>query len=106
MEHVLVVEDDPALGQCLRQALSSAGYRVALATSTAEARKRFEPGRFALAVLDLRLPDGEGLALCREFRGQSSLPLIVASARGNGADRMLALESGADMYLAKPFPLP
>ena len=103
MEHILLVDDNLPLARCLRQALGEAGYSSTVAGTVAEAREQFEPEKFALVLRDLMLPDGEGLDLCRELRGRSDTPVIVISARGDGPDRMLALESGADMYLPKPF---
>lgn len=105
MEHILLIEDDPELSEYLRRYLSHAGFGVTLAPDSAAARGQFSQYEFSLVILDLMLPDGEGLDLCQEFRAGSSLPIVVISARGNGGDRMLALESGADMYLAKPFDL-
>ena len=105
MQHILLIDDDCHLLACMRGFLTAAGYEVSAAEQASAARAQFAAGKFALAVVDLMLPDGEGLDLVREMRAQSPLPLIVISARGDGADRMLALEAGADMYLAKPFEL-
>ncbi len=103
MKHLLLVEDDRRLAALVRRYLEAAGYAVTVATGIAEARKHLQRHEFHLALLDLMLPDGEGLDLCRELRASHDLPTVVISARGDGADRMLALESGADMYLPKPF---
>lgn len=105
MEHILLIEDDQELSEYLRRYLSHAGFGVTVAADSMAARAQFSQYQFSLMILDLMLPDGEGLDLCREFRACASLPIIVISARGDGGDRMLALESGADMYLAKPFDL-
>jgi len=103
MKHLLLVEDDQRLVALVRRYLEAAGYAVTVATGVAEARRHLQKHDFDLAILDLMLPDGEGLDLCRELRARYELPTVVVSARGDGADRMLALESGADMYLPKPF---
>ncbi|HEY3397767.1 MAG TPA: response regulator transcription factor [Armatimonadota bacterium] len=103
MRHILVVEDNTELARCVRQFLGAAGFEVTVAEQVAAARSRLAAGAYDLIILDLMLPDGEGLDLAREVRAAGDTPLIVASARGNGADRMLALECGADMYLAKPY---
>lgn len=103
MKHLLLVEDDRRLAALVRRYLEATGYAVTVATGVAEARRHLERHEFDLAILDLMLPDGEGLDLCRELRAGHGLPTVVVSARGDGADRMLALESGADMYLPKPF---
>lgn len=105
MRHVLVVEDDRALGDCLRRCLQADGYQVSLARDAATARSLGRRHRYDAVVLDLMLPDGEGLDLCRELQQDGRPPVLVVSARGDGADRMLALEAGADMYLPKPFDL-
>ena len=105
MEHLLLVEDDRTLALCVRRYLEAAGYEVTAAEDAATARELWGAHRYEAVVLDLRLPDGEGLDLCRELRGEGGPPVVVVSARGDGADRMLALEAGADMYLAKPFDL-
>lgn len=105
MRHVLVVEDDRALGDCLRRYLQADGYQVSLAPDAATARRLGTRRRYDAVILGLMLPDGEGLDLCRELKADGCPPVLVVSARGNGADRMLALEAGADMYLAKPFDL-
>ena len=105
MAHLLLVEDDTALARCVRHYLEADGYEVSLAEDTASARSLCAARRHDLAILDLRLPDGEGLDLCREWAARGGPPVVVVSARGDGADRMLALEAGASMYLAKPFDL-
>ncbi len=105
MRHVLLVEDDRALGDCLRRYLQAEGYQVSLAPDAATARSLGSRYQYEAVILDLMLPDGEGLDLCRELQVDGRPPVLAISARGNGADRMLALEAGADMYLPKPFDL-
>ena len=100
---VLVVEDDPALSRFLRTALTANGYRVLDAATLGEARIAVTTHRPDLALLDLGLPDGDGLTLVREVRGWSRLPILVVSARGREADKIEALDAGADDYLTKPF---
>ncbi len=103
MRHILLVEDDRNLALCARQYLAATDLAVTVAENLAAARARLAEGEYGLVVLDLMLPDGDGLDLCRELRARGGPAVVVVSARGEGADRMLALESGAAMYLAKPY---
>jgi DNA-binding response OmpR family regulator len=105
MQHLLLVEDDRNLALCVRRYLEAAGHAVTAAEDAATARELWSAHRYEAVILDLVLPDGEGLDLCRELRVQEGPAVVVTSARGDGADRMLALEAGADMYLAKPYDL-
>ena len=100
---VLVVEDDPLIARFVRQALESEGHQV-FDTDTCK-RGLIEAGtrRPDLLILDLGLPDGDGTDLLRDLRGWSRLPVIVLSARGSEADKIEALDAGADDYLVKPF---
>ena len=100
---VLVVEDDPLIVRFVRQALESEGHQV-FDTDTCK-RGLIEAGtrRPDLLILDLGLPDGDGTDLLRDLRGWSRLPVIVLSARGSEADKIEALDAGADDYLVKPF---
>lgn len=86
--------------------LHAAGFEVSAAASLAAARSALAGGRFELLVLDLMLPDGDGLDFCRQLRGDPRWrhqPILMLSARGEPMDRILGLELGADDYLAKPF---
>jgi two-component system, OmpR family, KDP operon response regulator KdpE len=100
---ILVVEDDPLILRFVRQALEEEGHQV-FDTDTLK-RGLIEAGtrRPDLLILDLGLPDGDGVNLLRDLRGWSSLPVIVLSARGAEADKIEALDAGADDYLVKPF---
>jgi two-component system KDP operon response regulator KdpE len=100
---VLVIEDETPLRRYLRATLQSFGYRVEEAATGTEGRTlllRVEPD---VVLLDLGLPDGDGLELAREIRGWSRVPIIIVSARGKEEDKILALDVGADDYLTKPF---
>jgi DNA-binding response OmpR family regulator len=99
MRPLIVVEDELELRDAVTDALKRYGFDVIGATTIADARRL--AGQGELLLLDLGLPDGDGLLLCRELAG--TLPIIVISARGDEADRVVALELGADDYLAKPF---
>ena len=100
---ILVVEDDPLILRFVRQALEGEGHQV-FDTDTLR-RGLIEAGtrRPDLLILDLGLPDGDGVDLLRDLRGWSSLPVIVLSARSGEANKIEALDAGADDYLVKPF---
>ncbi len=100
---VLVVEDDAALRQFLVTALGAQGYRVIETSTLGEAMVAVTSHNPDAVVLDLGLPDGDGLRLVREVRRWSTLPIVVVSARGREADKVEALDLGADDYLTKPF---
>ncbi|WP_214316746.1 response regulator transcription factor [Nonomuraea sediminis] len=106
MTHVLVVEDDPEIGPELAQALTGSGYRTALATTGAAAVDQAELDPPDLILLDLGLPDVDGVALCRRLR--VVLPhtvIVVLTARTQEFEVVVALDAGADDYLMKPFRL-
>ena len=100
---VLIVEDDPGIRRFVRQALEADGHQV-FETDTVK-RGLIEAGtrKPDLVVLDLGLPDGDGITLIRDVRGWSSMPIIVLSARTDETDKIDALDAGADDYLVKPF---
>jgi DNA-binding response OmpR family regulator len=100
---VLVVDDDPAILELLRFNLTQAGYRVLTAATGLAATRILETGAPDLAILDLMLPDLSGFEVCRRFRERSRAPVLILSARHQEADRIRALEVGADDYLPKPF---
>ena len=98
--HVLVVEDEEAIAQPLAEGLRREGFTVTVAGTAAEA---LAAGEADVVLLDLRLPDGDGLDVCRELRARSEVPIIVVTARGEEVDRVVGLELGADDYVVKPF---
>jgi DNA-binding response OmpR family regulator len=101
-----LVEDNPELAQLLTQGLKREGYDTDVMTSAAEARAALATTRYALLILDLGLPDADGLSILREIRERSDpLPVLVLTARGGLHDRVTGLRSGADDYLVKPFAL-
>ena len=103
MPRVLLVEDDPGIADLLRLALSDAGFQLTVAPSLAEARTTLAATDFEALLLDLNLPDGSGIDLCREIRQHSTLPILILTARRDEIDRVLGLELGADDYIVKPF---
>jgi two-component system KDP operon response regulator KdpE len=100
---VLVVEDEPQLMRFLRATLPAHGYRVLEAVTAAQALVQVETGRPDMVLLDLGLPDLDGLEVTRRIRGWSAVPIVVVSARGQERDKVQALDAGADDYLTKPF---
>ena len=102
-DHILVVDDDAEIRTLLRDYLQKQGYRVSTAANGREMRAAMSPARPDLVILDLMLPGEDGLSLCRDLRATSDLPVIMLTARGDEADRIVGLEMGADDYLPKPF---
>jgi len=101
---VLVVEDDPSLGQVVQRGLAEGGHTVDLERTLAGARRAVAIATYHVVVLDLGLPDGDGLALCRELHDQATPPrVLILTARDATGDKVLGLDAGADDYLTKPF---
>jgi two-component system, OmpR family, response regulator TctD len=103
---LLLVEDDPYLQETLARSLSRRGMQVSCAATAAEALSLWKSGRPDVVVLDLTLPDGDGLNVVSQIRQEClSTPVLVLTARTTVGDRVLGLNSGADDYMAKPFDL-
>jgi two-component system phosphate regulon response regulator OmpR len=100
---VLLIDDDSRLAALVSEYLGEAGYRVAVAGSGAAGLERLRRDEFDAAILDLMLPDMDGLEVCRQLRQRSAVPVLMLTARGDAADRIVGLETGADDYLPKPF---
>jgi two-component system KDP operon response regulator KdpE len=100
---ILLVDDEIALQRTVAPLLRSRGYEVDVAGTGGEALEAFRLRTPALIVLDLGLPDLEGTEVCRRIRQSSAVPIIVLSARGSEADKVNALDLGADDYVTKPF---
>jgi two-component system KDP operon response regulator KdpE len=100
---VLVVEDEPQMRRFIRASLDSHGYRVVEAERASQATMFATSHNPDLILLDLGLPDGDGLEVTRQLREWSKVPIIVISARGREDDKVAALDGGADDYLTKPF---
>jgi DNA-binding response OmpR family regulator len=99
---VLVVEDDPGIATQLVRALARGGYQVDHVVTGGEALRWGDPD---VVLLDLELPDGDGVQVCRQLRQRSAAAIIVVTAHGEETDRVSALDAGADDYLVKPFGL-
>ena len=104
MSHrLLLIEDDARLATMVADYLGEAGFRASVAGTGAEAERQLKRESFDAIILDLMLPDVDGLELCRRIRAQSNIPLLMLTARGDPLDRVVGLELGADDYLPKPF---
>jgi two-component system KDP operon response regulator KdpE len=100
---VLVVEDEEPIRRFLRATLESQGYRVKEAATANDGLLQARTQRPDLILLDLGLPDGDGIDITRAIRKESAVPIVVLSARGQEPDKVAALDAGADDYLTKPF---
>src|SRR5438105_4771953 len=100
---ILVIEDEPPLQKFLRLTLTSQDYRVIEATRGEEGLRHVATAQPDLVILDLGLPDVDGVEVTRRLREWTSIPIIVVSARGKEQDKVVALDVGADDYLTKPF---
>ncbi len=102
---ILIVEDDEATRRAVAENLAAHGYRLAEAGTAAAAIRSWDGGRPDLVLLDLGLPDRDGLSVVRRIRREAMTPVLILSARGEESDRVAALDQGADDYLTKPFGL-
>jgi two-component system phosphate regulon response regulator OmpR len=102
-ERLLLVEDDVRLAEMLSEYLGQAGFDVTVASLGATALERLSEASYDVVVLDLMLPDMDGLDVCRRLRSSSETPVLMLTARGDAIDRIVGLELGADDYLPKPF---
>ena len=100
---MLFVEDEPNIYEPFSKALSREGFEPVVARTAARALELAQDGGFAIVLLDLTLPDGDGRDVCRALRRSSAVPILMLTARGTEADRIVGLELGADDYVVKPF---
>lgn len=100
---ILIVEDDPGLSRGISFALSQEGYETVIAESKKKALEFFNRGQIDAMILDLNLPDGDGIGFCRYIRTKSDVPVLMLTARDLEVDELMGLESGADDYMTKPF---
>ncbi len=101
--NILVVDDEPSIRRFLRTSLSAYGHSVTEAVGGQDAIKAVAAGRLDLVILDLGLPDMDGIDVVRQLREWSQIPIIVLSVREHENDKIAALDAGADDYLTKPF---
>ena len=105
-QKILIIEDEPDIRKTLEYNISREGYEVISASSLSEGRQKLESASFTLLLLDLMLPDGSGLDLCRELKQDKSLsamPVIILTAKDDEVDKLVGFELGADDYVTKPF---
>jgi two-component system, OmpR family, phosphate regulon response regulator OmpR len=101
---IIVVDDDTELLGMLRRYLGEHGFQVLALTSSEQLNRHLQREPYDALVLDIMMPDEDGLAICRRLRAQDhTIPILMLTARGDPVDRILGLEMGADDYLAKPF---
>ncbi|OUR76116.1 hypothetical protein A9Q83_14970 [Alphaproteobacteria bacterium 46_93_T64] len=103
MYNILIVDDEPELRQVLRETLERENYVVSEAADAEEMRRVFEAGEFDLVLLDLMLPDEDGLTLTRYLKERSDVGVIILTGKGESVDLIIGLEMGADDYVAKPY---
>jgi DNA-binding response OmpR family regulator len=102
-ERILLIEDDSRLAGMVAEYLGKAGFHVIHAENGARGLARFDREAVDAVILDLMLPDTDGLEICRRLRARSDRPILMLTARGDPMDRVVGLEMGADDYLPKPF---
>ncbi len=100
---ILLIEDEEDIATLVRTYLEKDGFRVIWAARGVEGLQELERNDIRLAILDLQLPDADGLDLCRAIRDRSRLPIVILTARDEEIDRIIGLELGADDYVTKPF---
>jgi DNA-binding response OmpR family regulator len=100
---ILLVDDEQSIQTLLSYPLRKDGYHVTSVLDGGEALQRFEEGRFDLVILDLMLPQLDGVEVCRRLRSRSQVPIIMLTAKGSETDKVAGLEVGADDYITKPF---
>src|SRR5262245_4766431 len=103
MSLILIVDDEPRIAQIAGDYLRHAGFEVLTAATAAAGLERARADRPALVVLDLRLPDMDGIHVARELRRATNVPIVMLTARAEESDRLLGLDAGADDYIVKPF---
>lgn len=103
---ILIIEDEPDIRKTLEYNIAREGYDVTSASSLSEGKQHIDLGSFSLIILDLMLPDGSGLDLCRDIKSdanKSNTPIIILTAKDDEVDKVVGFELGADDYVTKPF---
>lgn len=103
MKRILIIEDEKTLAEALEYTLTREGYDVRLAYDGAAGLDRFKRDGADLILLDLMLPEIDGLEVCRQVRAESKVPILILTAKDSDIDEVLGLEMGADDYVTKPF---
>ena len=102
-DRILLIEDDNRLAEMVKDYLGAAGFEVTISGSGSEGMNLHKLHGFEAIILDLNLPDMDGLDVCRELRAQDNVPILMLTAKGDPMDRVVGLEIGADDYVPKPF---
>ncbi|NLB91105.1 MAG: response regulator transcription factor [Clostridiales bacterium] len=102
-KHILLVDDEPLILKGLKYSLEQEGYEVDSAINGEEALEKFSNNHYDLILLDVMLPIFDGITVCQRIREQSTIPIIMLTAKGEDMDKILGLEYGADDYMTKPF---
>src|SRR5260370_541351 len=102
-KHILVVDDEPGIQDFIRRNLELRSFKVSLASNGLEVLAQFDQAHFVLVILDIMMPSLDGLEVCRRIREKSTVPIVILTALGEEADKISALNQGADDYLTKPF---
>jgi two-component system, OmpR family, phosphate regulon response regulator OmpR len=102
-DRILLIEDDSRLAEMVSDYLGQSGFRVSRAANGAAGLQMQASDSFDIVVLDLMLPDMDGIDVCRQLRQRGGIPILMLTARGDAMDRVIGLEMGADDYLPKPF---
>jgi DNA-binding response OmpR family regulator len=102
-KHILVIDDEPGIQDFIRRNLELRSFKVSLASTGMDALLQFDQSKFVLVILDIMMPGMDGLEVCRRIRQRSTVPIIILTALGEEADKIVALDQGADDYLTKPF---
>jgi two-component system response regulator BaeR len=102
-DHILIVEDEKKIAELLRDYLNGAGFKVSCLNRGSPVVSYIKKNSPALILLDIMLPDSDGLDVCREIRKFSNIPILMTTARVDEVDRLIGLELGADDYICKPF---
>jgi DNA-binding response OmpR family regulator len=102
-KYILVVDDEPGIQDFIRRNLELRSFKVSLASNGLEALALFDQAHVCLVILDIMMPSLDGLEVCRRIRQRSTVPIIMLTALGEEADKIAALDQGADDYLTKPF---
>ena len=105
MQTILIIEDDESLNRGIAFTFEKEGYAVVAVNGTAAGLKAFQDNTIDLIILDLGLPDGNGIDLCKTIRAKSAVPIIMLTARNLEMDEVFGFSAGADDYITKPFSL-
>lgn len=103
MQKILMIEDEKAIAELLKYSLEREGFAVDVAFTGKEGLKKIERNAFDLILLDLMLPDIDGLVICKTITLEKNIPIIIVSAKNDQIDKLIGLEYGADDYITKPF---